>query len=113
MNEFDWSPVAQEQERSLTGALVVSESLKSYGRSIVLGDGENGWLTRAEVDALFALSEQVGKKMALTLPGGRSFTVIFDRADGPPIEAQQLFPLTTPTDRDIYTVVMRLLTVAL
>ncbi|WP_408014658.1 hypothetical protein, partial [Sansalvadorimonas verongulae] len=75
------------------------------------GDGEHGWLTRAEVDALFALSEQAGKKMALTLPGGRSFTVIFDRADGPPIEAQQLFPLSAPTDGAIYTVVMRLLTV--
>ncbi|MTI11715.1 hypothetical protein E1189_01200 [Sansalvadorimonas verongulae] len=62
VNEFDWSPVAQEQERSLTGS--------------------------------------------------RSFTVIFDRADGSPIEAQQLFPLSAPTDGDIYTVVMRLLTVS-
>ncbi len=25
LNEFDWSPVAQESERTLTGALMVSE----------------------------------------------------------------------------------------
>ena len=112
VNEFDWSPVAQESERSLTGALVVNESLMSFGRPIVLGDGENSWLTLAEVKALYALSEQMGKKMPLTLPDGRSFTVIFDRADGPPIEAQQVLPLSAPSDDHNYAVVIRLLTVA-
>ena len=112
VNEFDWAPVAQEAERSLTGALVVSESLMTYGRPIVLGDGENSWLTLAEVKALYALSEQANRKMPLTLPDGRSFTVIFDRADGQPIEAQQLLLLATPSDDHLYTVVIRLLTVA-
>ena len=75
VNEFDWSPVAQEAERSLTGALV-------------------------------------GKKMSLTLPDGRSFTVIFDRADGPPIEAQQVLPLSAPSDDHLYIVVIRLMSVS-
>ena len=111
VNEFDWSSVAQVSERSLTGALVVSESLKSYGRPIVLGDGENSWLTLAEVEALYALNEQAGHKMLLTLPDERTFTVIFDRTNGPAIEAQQVFPLSAPSDGHYYTVVIRLITV--
>ncbi len=116
MNEFDWSAVAQEVERSLTGSLVVSESQKTYGRPIVLGDGENSWLTLSKVNALFALSAVAGQKLALTLPDGRTYTVIFDRADGAPIEAQPLFPLTVPSsapsDGHFYSVVIRLMTVA-
>ncbi|MTI11888.1 hypothetical protein [Sansalvadorimonas verongulae] len=111
VNEFDWSPVAQTTERSLTGALVVSESQKSYGRSIVLGDGENSWLTRAQVEALFILSEQPAHIMPLTLPDGRSFTVIFDRSEGHPIEAQQILPISSPADTDLYGVTLRFLTV--
>ena len=112
VNEFDWSPVAQSSERSLTGALIVSESSKSYGRSIVLGDGENSWLMLADVNALYALSEQTGHRMSLTLSDGRTFTVIFDRTDGPAIEAQPLFPSATPAIEHLYTVVIRLLTIS-
>ncbi len=111
-NQFDWSPVAQDVERSLTGSLVASESLMSYGRSIVLGDGENSWLTLAELNTLFALTEMPGKKMLLALPDGRQLTVIFDRSEGAPIEAQQVLPLINPDDPDFYAVVIRLLTVA-
>ena len=112
VNEFDWSAVAQDSERSLTGALIVSESLMTYGRSIVLGDGENSWLTRAQLNELFTLSQVAGQKHNLTLPDERTFTVIFDRADGSAIEAQQVLPLATPTDTDYYAVVIRLLTIA-
>ncbi len=30
VNEFDWSPVAQDVERSLTGALIVSSSIPPW-----------------------------------------------------------------------------------
>ena len=112
VNEFDWTPVAQSTDRSLTGSLVVSESLMTYGRSIVLGDGENSWLTLSDLNTLFALSEIPKKKMLLTLPDERTFTVIFYRAEGAPIEAQPVLPLTTPDDSDFYAVVIRLMTVA-
>ncbi len=111
VNEFDWTPVAQSTDRSLTGSLIVSESLMTYGRSIVLGDGENSWLTLSDLNTLFALSEIPKKKMLLTLPVGRAFTVIFDRSEGAPIEARQVLPLTNPDDSDFYAVVIRLLTV--
>ena len=31
INEFDWNPVEQSQERSLTGALIVQEQAKITG----------------------------------------------------------------------------------
>ncbi len=84
----------------------------TYGRSIVLGGGENSWLTLADLNTLFALSEIPKKKMFLTLPGGRAFTVIFDRSEGAPIEAQQVIPLLELSEDHFYAVVIRLLTVA-
>ena len=111
VNEFDWSPVAQSVDRSLTGALMVFESEKAYGRSIVLGDGENSWLTRAQLDLLFTLSENLTHKMPLTLADGRSFTVVFDRSEGSPIEALPILPSTAPSPTDFYAVTLRLLTV--
>ncbi len=57
VNEFDWSTVTQSTDRTLTGSLIVSESLMTYGCSIVLGDGENSWLTLSDLNTLFALSE--------------------------------------------------------
>ena len=36
INEFDWNPVTQSTERSLTGALLVQEEPFTHGRSISL-----------------------------------------------------------------------------
>ncbi len=66
----------------------------------------------AELNTLFALSEIPKKNMLLTLPGGRAFTVIFDLSEGSPIEAQQVIPLSEPSEDHFYAVVIRLLTVA-
>ena len=112
VNEFGWSPVAHRTERSLTGALVVHEAQQSYGRSIVLGDGEHSWLARDQLEALFLLSAQSNRRMSLTLPDGRTFTVIFDRSDGGALEAYPIAPTVHPSGQDYYGVVIRLLTVA-
>lgn len=112
VNEFGWSPVVQHTERSLTGALVVHEAQQSYGRSIVLGDGEHSWLFRDQLEALFLLSAQSNRRMSLTLPDGRTFTVIFDRSDGGALEAYPIAPTAQPSGQDYYGVVIRLLTVA-
>ena len=58
INEFDWRPVAQSTERSLTGALLMQEGQLNHGRSIVLsGNGEVGWVSRLTVQNLYALSK--------------------------------------------------------
>ena len=113
INEFDWNPVQQNLERSLTGALLVQEGQYSYGRSIVLsGNNEAGWVDRSTVKAILALSETPNSVMSLTLADNRVFSVIFDRSDGSPIEAQQILPFAYPGDNDQYFLTLRFLTVA-
>ncbi len=43
VDEFTWDAVAQEQERSLTGALLVQEGTKLHGRPITLRSGGGVW----------------------------------------------------------------------
>ena len=112
INEFDWNPVEQNIERSLTGALLVQESQLLRGRSIILsGNGEAGWVSRFTVKSLLALSKTTSKTMSLTLADERQFNVIFDRSIASPIEAQQIFPFAYPSDSDDYLLTLRLLTV--
>ena len=80
-------------------------------RPIVLsGNGEAGWVSRLTVKSLYALSEAANKSMTLTLPDSRQFTVIFDRSNRTPVEAQQVMPYAYPEDNDQYLLTLRLLT---
>ena len=66
VDEFDWNPVAQDIERSLTGALMVQEQVKLYGRPITLtGGDEAGWVTRVTILELMALVETPNRVMTL------------------------------------------------
>ncbi|WP_263080055.1 hypothetical protein [Endozoicomonas sp. Mp262] len=66
VDEFDWNPVAQDIDRSLTGALMVQEQAKLYGRPITLtGGDEAGWVTRATILELMALVETPNRVMTL------------------------------------------------
>ena len=112
INEFEWNPVDQTIERSLTGALLVQEGQLTHGRPIVLsGNGEAGWVSRLTVKNLFALSKAANKTMTLTLSDNRQFSVIFDRSNGVPVEAQQVLPFAYPEDNEQYFVTLRLLTI--
>ncbi|MGI9281053.1 MAG: hypothetical protein ACR2PX_15720, partial [Endozoicomonas sp.] len=59
---------------------------------------------------LLALSRIANKKMTLTLPDLRQYSVIFDRS-GSPIEARQIMPHAYPDDDYHYSLIVRLLTV--
>lgn len=110
-DEFEWDPVAQEQERTLSGGLVISEGVKRYGRPITLASNDGAWFTLATVRELQALLEQVGAKMLLELPTGSTHWVTWNRAAGAPVAAQQLFRKVNPGDSDLYLLTLRLITV--
>ncbi|WP_067582835.1 hypothetical protein [Endozoicomonas ascidiicola] len=112
INEFQWNPVEQNIDRSLTGALMIQEGALTYGRPITLtGSGEAGWVSRLTVKALLALSKSAGATMRLTLSDGRNYSVVFDRSNGAPVEAEQVMTAAYPTDDDFYFLTLRLLTV--
>ena len=112
VNEFDWNPVEQTTERSLTGALLVQEQSLKHGRPIELsGNDESGWVPRSTVEALLQVSQTPNKVMTLTLSDNRTFPVIFDRSNGSPIQARQVLPFAYPDDSYQYSLSIRLLTV--
>ncbi|MEF0783260.1 hypothetical protein PX156_12995, partial [Pseudomonas aeruginosa] len=79
VDEFTWDAVAQEQERSLTGALLVQEGTKLHGRPITLRSGGGVWTPLWVVRQLEVLRDQRLRVMPLVLPDGREFSVIFNR----------------------------------
>ncbi|MCH8530365.1 MAG: hypothetical protein LAT65_05895 [Saccharospirillum sp.] len=110
LDEFDYNQMAQEQERSLTGGLLLQEGAKQYGRPITLSEG---WLTRESVNLLYTLEAQPSEPVLLTLPDGREFYVVLDRTRGPAIEARPVRRYTQAANEPgwQYATTIRLLTV--
>lgn len=112
VDEFEWDAVAQEQERSVSGALLIQEGVKLYGRPITLKSNGGVWTPLSVVRSLEVLRDIPNKVMALTLPDGRAFSVIFNRADGAALEAVPIERLVNPGDDHFYDVNLRLISVA-
>ncbi len=113
INEFDWNPVEQSQERSLTGALLVQEQVKLQGRPIELTGGQQaGWVARKTVLELQDLTAAPDKVMTLTLPDMRQINVIFDRSSASPVSASPVLEEAYPADNSYYYLSLRLITVS-
>lgn len=79
-DEFEWTPVAAADTRTLGGLLVREESALIAGRPITLtGSEQHGWITRTQLLALYALAAPAGATHLLTLPDARTFNVAFRR----------------------------------
>lgn len=110
-DEYAWSPVAQQTTPTLTGALIVDESLRLAGRPVTLeGSEQFAWVTRATVDALRAL-DTPGRTMTLTLADGRTLTVAWRRDGGPCIEARPVMHMAPAAANDHYTITLRFMEV--
>jgi len=85
-DEFKWTPVTQQWDVSLGGSQIIEISTQSFGRPITLkGDPDGPWLSATEMDALRAAEITQGDTpMTLTLPDGRTFSVIFFGTGGTP-----------------------------
>lgn len=82
VDEFDWSPVAQETAYSTTGALLVDVGQRLAGRTITLqGMGTAAWISRGLCETLQAWAAIAGAQFTLTLRGVAR-TVMFDHARG-------------------------------
>ncbi|MEK8080702.1 hypothetical protein [Pseudomonas sp. XK-1] len=111
-DEFEWDAVAQEQERSLAGNMIVQEGIKIHGRSITLASNGAAWFMLSLVRQLEVLRDQPGRVMPLTLADGREFHVIFNRIGGAALDAKPLERQVNPGPDALYELTIRLLTVA-
>ncbi len=103
LDEFTWSPVAQEVRWGTTGTLMVHVGTRQAGRPITLGAAQKDvWMTRSSVDALRAWAALPGQQFALDF-NGRAFTVVFDQ-DGPAIDAEPVVDFSNPEGTDYYHV---------
>lgn len=108
-NEYDWIPVAQSTEQTLTGAPDIQAQQLSYGRPIVLS---NGWYARSDLQTLRTLQDDEPEVIrTLTLNNGDTHAVLFDIAAGG-VAASTVAPSTNPSSDTMYRVTINLITVA-
>lgn len=106
-DEFAWTPIRQNQDVSLSGALIVEEAAQQKGRLITLTGNDDVWATRATVEALYALAQHPATPMALNL-NGQSFSVLFRHSEGA-IDAQPVIAHSNPDASTYYTLTLRLI----
>lgn len=110
-DEYNWNPVGQEVERSVTGANIIQVAGMVSGRPITLEpeDDSSAWSTRSEVEQLRNWAADPGKVLDLTLRGVTR-KVIFRHQDGG-FEARPVLHYREMAAGDFYLVTIRLMEV--
>jgi hypothetical protein len=108
-DEYAWTPVGQSRNYTLTGALVIQSAARQAGRPYTLAasDDNTAWVSRATLDALYAMASIAGAVLTLDLRGS-SRPVVFDHS-GTPIEAVPIVPYADPVSTDAYRITLRLI----
>ena len=110
-DEDNWHPVAQNVERTITGALDIQVAALQKGRPITLEpeDDSTAWMPRAAVDQLRNWAAVPGKVLTLTLRG-EVRSVMFRHQDGG-LEATPVVHYRDVVPNDWYLVTVRLMEV--
>jgi len=110
-DELAWSPVVQSESTSLTGALILQTGLRQAGRHITLEPPlatRSSWMTRADLEQLFAWAEEPGLQLTLQLRGA-SHTVVWRHQEPPVIRAEPVQHYSDVASEDLYTATLRFL----
>ena len=99
-DEFDWRPVVQRTERTLTGKLMIEEASLHKGRPITLTDT---WITRSTLEQLQILASAPANTHTLTIQAWRHS----EQA----LTAEPIKPVTDPDGDDLYSLTLRLMVV--
>lgn len=91
-----WQPVDQAISYTLTGAMLVDESVRQAGRPMTFqSQPDTGWVPRAAVEQLQKWASQPGIRLKLTRYG-QDYAVTFNRQDGQAVEARAVVELAIP-----------------
>lgn len=109
-DEYNWQPVEQTVQRTLTGAIIVSSAQRLAGRPITLEpiDDSAAWMSAATVNQLRNWAAGAGQQMTLNLRGVDR-AVIFRHQDGAGLEARPVVQYSDVVDADWYHVTLRLM----
>ncbi|PRP70888.1 hypothetical protein BUE93_09515 [Chromobacterium amazonense] len=107
-----WQPVDQAISYTLTGAMLVDESVKQAGRPMTFqSQPDAGWVPRTAVEQLHKWASQPGIRLKLTRHG-QDYPVTFNRQDGQAVEARPVLELAVlPRPNDAMLLTVRLISV--
>jgi hypothetical protein len=104
-DEFEWNPVEQTAERSITGALIVQSGMLISGKPITLQpiDESSAWTPLSDVSILQTWASIPGLEMVLNLRGVDR-NVIFRHEDRDAMVAKPVVHFSTVDTTDNYLV---------
>lgn len=112
-DEFEWTPIQETNEFSLTGVPIVQQGVKQAGRPITLtgksdGTYHTGALTRSALMALQTALSAAGATFTLALHDGRTFTVAprheAGALDAEPLPVFRSFSAANPASDRLYLI---------
>lgn len=110
VDEFSWQALmTAEPIYTITGAVFIETAVKKAGRNITL-DGQNAYLTRAQLRWLW-YKTCIGGKFWLDTPDDRRFEVVFAPEPLTQIQALIDYHMQDKSDDDPYRANLHLLTV--
>lgn len=107
-DEFNWHPVEQTVQRTITGAQVLQSAQRVAGRAITLEpeDDNSAWHAREVVEQLRNWAAVAGLTLELTLRGTIR-NVVFRHHDGAGLEARPIVHFSDPDNTDFYRCTLR------
>lgn len=114
-DEFSWCDIKSDQQRGLTGSLIVESSKAKGGRPITLAaEDDMNWATRIVVERLMSWANTSLSKIEVTMVypnvADKVLTAIFDRKDTP-ITAVPIKKYESPQPDDEFHLTVKLLEV--
>ena len=111
-DEFGWSNVTQDVQKSLTGALIIQESVQTKGRIITIaGTQDSAWITKTTLDLILAKANVPDTIMTL-LYHGESFNVMFSRSGNTsPVDAKSIIDYSNRDADCPYSVTLKFIEV--
>lgn len=114
-DEFSWCTIKSDQQRGLTGSLIVESSKAKGGRPVTLGaEDDMNWATRTTVERLMNWANNYLSKIEVTMVypdvPDRVFQAIFDRKETP-VEATPVLKYESPQPTDWFHLTIKLLEV--
>lgn len=110
VNEFNWSPVAQQRSYTVTGAMWLHSQALAAGRPIELqAEPTQAWMLRSQALALYAWAAQAGLELVLTIDG-TPYDVVFDQ-ESKALDARPVMPWADPVGTDHLISTLRFITI--
>ena len=101
-NEFSANNVLTNIDRAINGDMVIFEQYASDGLNIdLVAYEDSGWLTREQVEQLYAMSQQANAVFVLEYHNS-IFTVRFRHEDAPVLELDKLISTAGINADDIF-----------